>query len=55
MNLHDEFIDQMLLKMDVPYKDNKPKQHSQLKIDTLRKFDKAMRLRGFGRAPKCAS
>ena len=54
MNMPDEFLDQMMLKMDVPYKD-KPKQFSQLKVDTLRKFDKAMRLRGFNRAPKCSS
>jgi len=54
MHQNDDFLDQMLLKMDLPY-NSKPKQHSQLKIDTLRKFDKAMRLRGFNRAPKCSS
>ncbi len=44
----------MLFKMDVPY-NTRPKQHSQLKVDTLRKFDKAMRLRGLNRVPKCSS
>lgn len=39
--------------MDVPYSGKH--KHSQLKIDTLRKFDKAMRLRGLNRVPKTSS
>jgi hypothetical protein len=55
MNQNDDFLEQMLYKMDVPPYNSKHKQHSQLKIDTLRKFDKVMRLRGLNRAHNTSS
>ena len=42
--INDDFLDQMFFKMDVP------KQKSQLKVSTLRKFDKFMVKRGMNRA-----